>query len=388
METARQNAQTIDSDPTDAPSYAWVRSVGEVEWEALGTFEVVLADGPAVIERLADGYAHGFRRPIVGVLPQSATRDDVIRALRLGAADILIEPVGDVDVRDCLARMMRRRLRPPDVVARSAGPNALAGFLQSVEPLRQLWGALEDQHIGMSDVVALIAQSPGLTIEVLKEANSSCYAASRHTVTLKQAAVRLGARALMVLTNEVLVRPAYDVHPFEDIAEQLWGHSRASAELASILAPDVGVPPQLAHLACLLHNIGKIAILASIAAEYPDGLHRDGDTELLLRLLHEHHTEVGERVLAAMAAPTTFRIIARHHHDIEEAPDLTPEQRALTNLCLLAAETMHANGLGIRRTFEDGRRLLEMCDRCHLKQDRVQHQANVILARMTVARAP
>ena len=89
------------------------------------------------------------------------------------------------------------------------------------------------------------------------------------------------------------------------------GHSAAVA----IYARDIAVRMDLseaeahkAHLAGLVHDIGKIGLPAGVL-EKPGALTRDERREM------QRHSEIGERILAKVASYSEIASIVRHHHE-------------------------------------------------------------------------
>lgn len=110
-------------------------------------------------------------------------------------------------------------------------------------------------------------------------------------------------------------------------------HSAGAAELMGPLCRSLGLPEervQMAALAALVHDVGKIGIPDSV-------LQKIGPLTPDERLLIQEHSELGERILAA-ARLTEILPIARHHHerwdgrgypDGLEGHDIPIEARAL-----------------------------------------------------------
>jgi putative nucleotidyltransferase with HDIG domain len=89
------------------------------------------------------------------------------------------------------------------------------------------------------------------------------------------------------------------------------GHSAAVAIYARDIAERMGLGPEqqrLAHLAGLVHDIGKIGL--------PSGLlEKPGALTLEERRQMERHSEIGERILAKVDDYAEIAAIVRHHHE-------------------------------------------------------------------------
>jgi putative nucleotidyltransferase with HDIG domain len=89
------------------------------------------------------------------------------------------------------------------------------------------------------------------------------------------------------------------------------GHSAAVAVYARDIAERLGLSQadqQLAHLAGLLHDIGKVGLPAGI-------LEKEGPLSLDERRSMEEHSVIGERILANVEQYSELAKIVRHHHE-------------------------------------------------------------------------
>ena len=89
------------------------------------------------------------------------------------------------------------------------------------------------------------------------------------------------------------------------------GHSAAVAIYARDIAARMGLSAeqlQLAHVAGLVHDIGKIGLAAGLV-EKPGALTLEERREM------QRHSEIGERILANVATYAEIAAIVRHHHE-------------------------------------------------------------------------
>jgi putative nucleotidyltransferase with HDIG domain len=89
------------------------------------------------------------------------------------------------------------------------------------------------------------------------------------------------------------------------------GHSAAVAVYALDIAERIGLTPaeqQLAHLAGLVHDVGKVGL--------PPGLlEKPGPLTLDERRIMEEHSSIGERILSNVEGYSEIARIVRHHHE-------------------------------------------------------------------------
>jgi putative nucleotidyltransferase with HDIG domain len=130
------------------------------------------------------------------------------------------------------------------------------------------------------------------------------YQEQRQLVTeLAQANSRLEASGLSFASALVAALDARDKYTA--------GHSAAVAVYARDIARRMGLSEsdqQLAHLAGLLHDIGKVGLPAGI-------LEKTGPLTLEERRLMEEHSVIGERILANVDQYGELSKIVRHHHE-------------------------------------------------------------------------
>jgi putative nucleotidyltransferase with HDIG domain len=142
------------------------------------------------------------------------------------------------------------------------------------------------------------------------------------------------------------------------------GHSAIVAEYARSVAREMGLPgneQQLAHLAGLVHDVGKIGVATSI-------LDKPGPLTLDERRRMEKHSEIGERILANVEAYGEIAKVVRHHHERVDGfgyPDgLVGDEIPLLSRIICAADAY--NAMTSDRPYRDAmpdsvarRRLLE-----------------------------
>ncbi len=89
------------------------------------------------------------------------------------------------------------------------------------------------------------------------------------------------------------------------------GHSAIVAEYACSVAREMGLSDkehQLAHLAGLVHDVGKIGVPTSI-------LDKPGPLTLEERRCMEEHSAIGERILTRVEAYGEIARVVRHDHE-------------------------------------------------------------------------
>src|SRR5215831_11554528 len=120
------------------------------------------------------------------------------------------------------------------------------------------------------------------------------------------------------------------------------GHSAAVAIYAQDIAARMGLSAdqqQLAHVAGLVHDIGKIGLPPGLL-EKPGALTLDERREM------QRHAEIGERILANVATYSEIASIVRHHHERIDGggyPDgLTCDEIPLLSRIIAVADAYNA----------------------------------------------
>lgn len=189
-----------------------------------------------------------------------------------------------------------------------------------------------DQSIPLENpeqIKCLCASDPALACHLFRAANSSFFMGLNQTRSFDQAITRLGqdqARDVLrqvCLANQTGERGAL----IPRYLPPLWQHAVGCAVGAEWLADRCGYQSlaQEAYLAGLLHDIGKLFLLASlqeIAASDNSAL------PLSDQIIHEvmvtMHVEQGLRLAAAWNLPDDFAtVISRHHEATQDNQNIT-----------------------------------------------------------------
>jgi putative nucleotidyltransferase with HDIG domain len=191
--------------------------------------------------------------------------------------------------------------------------------------------ALQEPDYRVNAVVTAIERDPGLTLNVLRMANSALFGGAHSIGTIKQAVMRLGAQRVgQLITASILgpiARPAvrgYDLPP-----EALWMHSLAVTIGVEKLAQALNVQPAAyTTTAALLHDVGKILLgtFANIDArpivDVALAEHIPFD-EAERQVLGIDHAEAGAVLMETWQLPRPLCSIVRWHHHPEQCQDET-----------------------------------------------------------------
>jgi putative nucleotidyltransferase with HDIG domain len=162
--------------------------------------------------------------------------------------------------------------------------------------MRLLW-MLEDPRTSASDLGRLIESDPALSTQVIRLSNTAFYGLSGKVESAWRAVTVLGLSTVRAIATTA----AFDL--FSDTARSVpgdfWQHS-VTAGAASAVARRVGIQPNDAFSAGLLHDLGTALVFRRGSRRYEDS----GAT----------HVEVGAAALRLMRFPPEMvEAIAAHH---------------------------------------------------------------------------
>lgn len=171
----------------------------------------------------------------------------------------------------------------------------------------RLLRTLQDPHASTADIERVVSADPGLSMRVLRTANSAGTGSIRHISSLRQAVVLLGPPALSAWVTLTLMG-GLTTGRRDDLVTIL-----ARASCCESIARDVGVDPATGYTAGLLSgvaqvlrtDVGQVAAGAGMDAEMTSAL-RDGTGPLgaVVRAVEAH--EVDDPDAAARCGITPF----------------------------------------------------------------------------------
>jgi len=208
----------------------------------------------------------------------------------------------------------------------------------------QLMGLL-DSDVPVKDVVKLLRMDPALSAEILRVSNSPLYGLSRHVDSVSHAVVVLGGDAVKRLALTVALGRFTQNFMKHRGLRRCWDHSVACALIAEELAEFAGQPKDRAYTAGLLHDVGRLALLACYPNEYENLLavasENDFDFRTTEKKLFEiDHCSTGHWLCKSWNLPLDMTEAIALHHE----PGLA--QGSLTTLVAVSDSLAAALGFG------------------------------------------
>lgn len=193
-------------------------------------------------------------------------------------------------------------------------------------PRARALALLTDEDSSLQEVSDVITGDHGLTVAVLRAANSAISAPTSRVRSPSQAIVRIGVGATRRIVTGAMVGDAFDRLQVAGLhVDALWRHLIATALLAETVAR-VGEGTTDAFTAGLLHDIGRLAMASRDPNRYARivSLARRGvpvrDAEHVM--FGSDHEAVGMELAEAWRLPESVVEAIGAHHDEDAKPGL------------------------------------------------------------------
>lgn len=196
----------------------------------------------------------------------------------------------------------------------------------------------EDEAAGLAEIAAVVGQDAAISAQVMRVAHSPYYNRGRSLESLHQCLAVLGTQTVRrIALNQAI----FDLFGrFQGAAQvdlvPFWCHALLSALIAQRIAGELDYPrTEEAYLAGLLHDIGRLALLAAAPEDYAPLF--DSDEELLLAQERSRfgltHAEAGGWLAERWRLAPLFCDSLRYHH---EAPLRVRDAHPLVQIVHLA----------------------------------------------------
>jgi putative nucleotidyltransferase with HDIG domain len=192
--------------------------------------------------------------------------------------------------------------------------------LQPLPPIAaRLMQIVSSEEASFQRLSTLVRTDSAFSAEVLRVANSSLLGCRNRIDSIQHALTMLGLEKLKSLVRAVALRGFLSSALRIPALGRCWRHSLACACICEELAGAVGLNTDTAYSVGLLHDVGRLALLASYPAEYARMLDVSGEhgRDLLgceQDLFNIDHCQAGEWLVKEWHFPEEFAAIARRHH--------------------------------------------------------------------------
>lgn len=298
-------------------------SSGAAALEALSvqSFDVIVTDvrmpmmdGIELLERVQRDFPTVIRIVLSGYFE----RETALRAA--GAAhQYLAKPCDAVKLYQTITRLCRSNALLSNEGAR--GVVSAIGSLPSPPQVYEcLKEALRRPEVSLSEVGRIIEQDVGMTAKVLQLANSPLFGLVCKITNVPLALGYIGLDALRELALSIEIFRSFDADcHLEDFSlNELQTHSRLAARIASRLPAEQEVI-QVAVVAALLHDAGKLVLAARLPGPFQVALRRSLQEGRPLHLVEEEvigtsHAALGAYLLSLWGLPKAIVDAVWSHH--------------------------------------------------------------------------
>lgn len=179
---------------------------------------------------------------------------------------------------------------------------------------------LSHEETDVNQLVEMVQMDPAFAAELLRVANSPLYGFTSEIRSVKHATTALGLEFVKHLALTVALRAYVKSALRVPVLRRCWSHSVACAFLSQELATACSVPLDATYSAGLLHDIGRMGLLASYPTEYANllSITQENPFDLLeseSALFDINHCEAGAWLAKEWRLPQELTEVAEHHHD-------------------------------------------------------------------------
>jgi len=184
-------------------------------------------------------------------------------------------------------------------------------------PVAEVLRLLDAETTTTGEIAHALGRDQALATHLLALANSAFYRGAKPVSAIEQAVVRLGLREIKGMVLMISLKGLFKENEHPALARPIWHHSLAAALLARDLASACTEDPDEAFTAGLVHDIGKMAVMAVYEELVAASEIAAVSDAVLAPLLSQFHVEAG-RMLAEEwdLPPATTEAIATHHSDM------------------------------------------------------------------------
>lgn len=225
-----------------------------------------------------------------------------------------------------LIRTVNRAVRLREVLC-NPRIRELLGAIGSLPSLPEVFAALREEmdrpEPSLQRIGNLVSRDMGMSASVLKLVNSSFFGLRRHIASPRQAMVMLGletARGLLLLSE--LFRQFSPPPELRCSPALLWRHCTGVGLFGKAIAAAEGLSDAEqddCFIAGLLHDVGKLVLLAHMPGDYGKALARVREEGVAVHAAEQDvfgasHAEVGAYLLALWGLPDiVVESVFRHH---------------------------------------------------------------------------
>ncbi|MEB0134885.1 HDOD domain-containing protein [Actimicrobium sp. CCC2.4] len=185
----------------------------------------------------------------------------------------------------------------------------------------ELLNIVDQDNLDIALLAGKVSQDMALTAKTLRLANSAYFATAVKVTTIHQAITLLGFQNVRTLITKAALTGCFPERTCKGFDHTVfWRHSCDASVAAGILARHIGMHPDIAMTAALLHDIGRLVLVSCFPDEYARVLaryHEHGGAliEAERDILDIDHAEAGELLAISWNFSDTMRLAIAGHHE-------------------------------------------------------------------------
>ena len=299
-----------------------------------------MMDGAQLLEEVKQRYPDMVRM----ILSGQSSKEAVYRSIS-PAHQFLSKPCDPQELAARLSQAFAMR----DLLSNQA-LKTIISRLRSIPSLptlyEELTGALRSENPSLAQIAKIISRDVGMAAKILQLANSAFVGASGRVSSLVQALSLIGTETVRTLVLSVHVFSQFDGnYRVAASLPALWDHSVEVSSLAQRIANAEGCTKAMGEESFtggLLHDIGKVVLLAEMPKEYQQifEVPADASKNLELERLGCTHAEVGAYLMSIWGLPLSLvHAVAFHHHPSETAETTFSSLTAVHSADAIASAT-------------------------------------------------
>lgn len=210
------------------------------------------------------------------------------------------------------------------------------GMLQ-VPPLSgtatELHTLASNPNASLDDALTIIQREPNLAARVVRQANAAIMRAVTPVTDVRRAAMRVGISGMRDMAFALAMGQLCRASAFKQQFGDTYRRSYMVACATQWSCQTLGLDRGLGFLCGLLHDLGMIALLATLGST-KEGAAAAREPLHLERLLDDLHPKAGEYIITNWKLPVAVAEVARWHHE--------PSKYSTSPMILLVAALTHA----------------------------------------------
>ena len=218
----------------------------------------------------------------------------------------------------------------------------------------KLLGLISDDNADFREVSRLVMTDTALSSQVLRLANSSLFGFRQEIRSILNALCLVGASRVRDVVVTLALKD-YMGHADNVFLRACWRHNLATALWGEALAQCYRLDRPMTYTAGILHDLGRIALLILLPADYSAFLERSAASDLDWRnaereLFDFDHCQIGQYLAKTWNFQPALGEMIAHHHD--EITPTTPRPRALVQAACKAASMSGFHAVGPLRDWD------------------------------------